>query len=124
MEQPEDVDYFRLDVTQAGHLTVETTGEKDTVGVFQSAQGRILAEDDDAGTEINFRIVRDVTPGTYYVEVAGYNRKATGDYTLRLAFTPAETAPDPGSTKRGDRRATLLNLSPWQAWVHLYCLKD
>ena len=25
---------------------------------------------------------------------------------------------------RGDRRATLLNLSPWQAWVHLYCLKD
>ena len=27
-------------------------------------------------------------------------------------------------TERGDRRATLLNLSPWQAWVHLYCLKD
>ena len=31
---------------------------------------------------------------------------------------------DPGNTERGDRRATLLNLSPWQAWVHLYCLKD
>ena len=27
-------------------------------------------------------------------------------------------------TELGDRRATLLNLSPWQAWVHLYCLKD
>ena len=25
---------------------------------------------------------------------------------------------------RGSLRATLLNLSPWQAWVHLYCLKD
>ncbi len=25
---------------------------------------------------------------------------------------------------RGALRATLLNLSPWQAWVHLYCLKD
>ncbi len=31
---------------------------------------------------------------------------------------------DPDNTERGDRRATLLNLSPWQAWVHLYCLKD
>ena len=26
--------------------------------------------------------------------------------------------------ERGSLRATLLNLSPWQAWVHLYCLKD
>ena len=26
--------------------------------------------------------------------------------------------------ERGALRATLLNLSPWQAWVHLYCLKD
>ena len=31
---------------------------------------------------------------------------------------------DPDNTERGNRRATLLNLSPWQAWVHLYCLKD
>ena len=26
--------------------------------------------------------------------------------------------------RRGSLQATLLNLSPWQAWVHLYCLKD
>ena len=31
---------------------------------------------------------------------------------------------DPDNTERGDRRATLPNLSPWRAWVHLYCLKD
>ena len=121
LEQAGDVDYFRVDVTQAGRLTVETTGETDTFGVFQSAQGQSLAEDDDAGTETNFRIVREVTPGTYYVEVTGYNRTATGAYTLRIAFTPAEGR---GNTEQGDRRATLLNLSPWQAWVHLYCLKD
>ena len=121
LEQPGDVDYFRVDVTQAGRLTVETTGGTDTAGVFQSAQGRSLAEDDDAGTGNNFRIARDVTPGRYYVAVRGASRSATGAYTLRLAFTPAE---DQGNTERGDRRATLLNLSPWQAWVHLYCLKD
>ena len=33
-------------------------------------------------------------------------------------------AAEHGNIERGDRRATLLNLSPGQAWVHLYCLKD
>ena len=121
LERAGDVDYFCVEVARAGRLTVDTSGETDTFGVFQSAQGRILAEDDDAGAGTNFRIARDVSPGTYYVEVTGYDRTATGAYTLRIAFTPAEGH---GNTERGDRRATLLNLSPWQAWVHLYCLKD
>lgn len=37
---------------------------------------------------------------------------ATGPYTLHVALTTSE------------RVATLLNLSPWQSWVHFYCLKD
>ena len=45
-----------------------------------------------------------------------------GDYEIYVI--PYGPAVDPGNTERGDRRATLLNLSPWQAWVHLYCLKD
>ena len=43
---------------------------------------------------------------------------ADGD-TATLAFLLTIT--DRG---RGPLRATLLNLSSWQAWVHLYCLKD
>ena len=39
----------------------------------------------------------------------------------RIRIIPLTDGPP---TERGDRRATLLNLSPWQAWVHLYCLKD
>ena len=37
---------------------------------------------------------------------------ATGPYTLHVGLTTNE------------RVATLLNLSPWQSWIHFYCLKD
>lgn len=37
---------------------------------------------------------------------------ATGPYTLHLGLTTSA------------RVATLLNLSPWQSWIHFYCLKD
>ena len=50
-------------------------------------------------------------------DAAGYN--AAGYNMNRIRIIPLTT-----EAARGDRRATLLNLSPWQAWVHLYCLKD
>lgn len=42
----------------------------------------------------------------------GGAERATGPYTLHVGLTTSE------------RVATLLNLSPWQSWVHFYCLKD
>ena len=46
-----------------------------------------------------------------------------GDPTLVPVTEPArpDVSGEPGERRR---RATLSNLSPWQAWVHLYCLKD
>ena len=99
LEQPGDMDYFRVDVPRAGRLIVETIGATDTFGVFQSAQGRSIAENDDAGTGNNFRIVRDVASGTYYVAVRGASRSETGAYTLRVGFTAGETSTDHGNTR-------------------------
>ena len=100
-----DVDYFQIDVTEPGRLTVETTGTTDTVGYLQGAQGQTLAGDDNAGAETNFRIGRDVTPGTYYVAVVGGDgRTATGGYTLEVRFT-ASGAGDGGiAADHGDTR--------------------
>lgn len=42
----------------------------------------------------------------------GGAERATGPYTLHVGLTTSE------------RVATLLNLSPWRAWIHFYCLKD
>ena len=97
-----DVDYFQIDVTEPGRLTVETTGATDTVGYLQGAQGQTLAGDDDAGAETNFRIGRDVTPGRYYVAVVGGDgRTATGPYTLDVRLTAGGGAvpADHGNTR-------------------------
>lgn len=59
-----DVDYFRVRVTQAGTLTVETTGSMDTVGTLWQGDEEIMT-DDDGGDGHNFRLVVPVDAGTY-----------------------------------------------------------
>ena len=107
LEQDGDVDYFRVTVTQAGTLTLETSGTTDTHGSLLSATGTTLAENDDAGTDDNFRIVHQVTAGTYYVAVRGYDANETGAYTLQTGFTTARSD-DHGDTLG---RATRVGLN-------------
>ena len=82
-----DIDYFRLEATSAGALTVETTGNTDTYGYLEDSSGAELARNDDSGVGTNFRIVRDVTAGTYYIRVKGYGSRTTGSYTLNARFS-------------------------------------
>jgi len=79
-----DVDYFRVRVTQAGTLTVETTGSMDTVGTLWQGDEEIMT-DDDGGDGHNFRLVAPVAAGTYVVAVRGYGA-STGQYTLNVNF--------------------------------------
>ena len=100
-----DVDYFQIDVTETGRLTVETTGTTDTVGYLQGAQGQTLARDDDAGAETNFQIGWDATPGTYYVAVVGGDgRTATGGYTLEVRFAASGEGDGSIAADHGDTR--------------------
>ena len=113
LERAGDVDYFRFEVAQAGSLTVETTGATNTVGYLGGATGGWLSQDDDAGADGNFRIVRQVTAGTYYVAVVGATgRTATGAYTLAVRFTSGGggggRADDHGNT-RGQATRVGLN---------------
>ena len=87
LEANGDTDYFRLSVPRSGTLTVETTGSTDTDGGLYTAAGSSLASDDDSGSGLNFRIVRQASAGTYYVKVGGYADNTTGSYTLRVRFT-------------------------------------
>ena len=80
-----------------------------------------------------------VPAGPRYVTVHG-SHEVLND--CRLGFRPASECslafrirvwmgdapldpgdPEPPTPEPGERQATLLNLSPWQAWVHLYCQK-
>ena len=141
-----DTDFFRVDVVQPGTLTIYSTGEfiggdphpqTKIEGRVMEGWGRNNEIADDIGSYDgrNFYIQSEVNPGTHLFLIRGssfYNAAglvAHGTffyhYTLHVEFsaTDAQT-PDEPPIVRGDRRATLLNLSPWQAWVHLYCQKD
>ena len=96
-----DIDYFRVQVTASGQLTLETTGSLDTVGRLENSSGSTLASNDDSGVGSNFRIVRDVTAGTYYIRVTGYRSK-TGSYTLQASMGSADD--------HGNTRATATSL--------------
>ena len=119
LEQAGEVDYFRVEVEEAGTLTVEATGAAAPVTYFgagdepllhqsaaQSASGRSREEPRGAAWP--------VTAGTYHVAVVGgAARIQTGAYTVAVRFTAASEV--------GPLQATLPNLSPAQAWVHFYC---
>ena len=81
-----DVDYFRVQVSRSGTLTVYTTGSTDTYGTLQSSSGTTLETDDDDGSGTNFSIARSVSAGTYYIAVRGYSSSETGSYTVHASF--------------------------------------
>lgn len=89
-----DLDVFRINVTQAGQLTVRSTGGNDLVGALLNSSGEGLVAVDDVETANNefgftFRIT---TPGTYYVSVGHWAPGATsGDYQVSASFSSATT---------------------------------
>ena len=100
-----DTDWFRFEVAASGEATAETTGGLDTVGALYSANGALLAFDDDSGAGENFRIQRQLDAGTYYVEVESFGNN-TGSYALRLGFE----ASDDGTTATVPAGEHLRNL--------------
>ena len=101
----DDVDYFRVTLSQRGLLHVETTGSTDTKGALLNASGRWLAIDDDSSPNgYNFRIRRTLSAGTYYIRVYGAFTSTTGSYTLQVRFRAS--GPTGGSDDHGGTRQT------------------
>ncbi len=89
-----DVDYFRVQVSEAGELTVQTTGRLDTKGQLEDSAGAVLARDDDGGDGYNFRITHAVSAGTYYLKVEGFDASTTGSYTVHASGPGGGSSPD------------------------------
>ena len=80
-----DVDWFKLDLTglaAATDVIIRTEGPVDTIGRLLDSDGAELADNDDGGVGRNFLIGASLTPGVYYVEVAGYHDGTTGPYRV------------------------------------------
>ena len=81
-----DRDWFRLNVGTATELVVYTTGDADTRGYLRNSDNSTRVSNDDSDHDdatLNFKIIRAVGAGTWYLEVRGFSR-IDGDYVLRV----------------------------------------
>ena len=85
LEASGDTDYFRVVLDLPTSITVETTGGADTYGTLFDGNEETLVEDDDSGTNLNFRIETDAAAGEYYIEVRGFAASTRGRYELSVS---------------------------------------
>ena len=83
----DDADLFKIVVDQAGTLTVNSAGPTDLTGTLETAEGAVIATDDDGGPWYNFRIEKSVSPGTYYLRVT-HCCAGAGQYRLSSRLVP------------------------------------
>ena len=89
-----DVDWFRLTIGTATELVVYTTGDADTRGYLRNSDDSTSVSNDDSDHDdatLNFKIIRAVGTGTWYLEVADVSRIG-GDYVLRVESRTESTA--------------------------------
>ncbi|MGI9077012.1 MAG: pre-peptidase C-terminal domain-containing protein [Gemmatimonadaceae bacterium] len=86
--KPGEEDLFTFKAAKAGRFTVETEGSTDVVMALYGPNGKTqrIAQDDDSGVDSNAKIVADLAPGTYYVQVRHYNSaNGKGKYGVKVA---------------------------------------
>ncbi len=76
----DDADLFRFRLLDYRTLVIASEGDADTYGELYDRNGQRLAGSGDGGEGENFRLVRTLGPGVYFVRVEG--RDSTGAYRL------------------------------------------
>lgn len=84
-ELPDEIDWFKIVLTQGRNVTIETFGGTDTYLYLYSDQGETLAESDDDGTDYNGKITRFLPRGTYYFTVEPYSRDGNLAYEVSVS---------------------------------------
>ncbi|MDH4274049.1 MAG: DUF1566 domain-containing protein, partial [Gammaproteobacteria bacterium] len=99
-ETSNDIDYFRLDITQPAMLDIGTTGAMNTYIYLFDAAGNLLYQNDDGGGTwgVNGHLTYGITePGAYYLSVQKSN-SLIGPYTVVNSLT-ALPVDDYGNTR-------------------------
>lgn len=80
-------DLFKFTATQEGQHTIETDGQTDVVMKLfgPNNETALIEEDDDGGLGRNSKIVADLIPGDYLVQIRHYNSsEGTGQYSISV----------------------------------------
>ncbi len=86
--QPGEEDLFTFTATSEDRHTIETNGQTDVVMKLfgPDSQTNLIAEDDDGGSGRNSRIVEDLIPGQYLVQIRHFNTAGgTGSYSISVS---------------------------------------
>ena len=129
MNSDGDADWFRFVVTTAGQWTIASFDPAPGAGTDVKAEmyaadgATVLATSDDVSdTDLNFRMIRTMAPGTYYLRVTGVNG-ATGRYGVRSSFLLPDDFGDSSSTASDlaiiGTRTGLLGVLNDQDWFRL-----
>lgn len=89
-----DEDWFSVEITEPGNLTVVSESTIDTVGLLFDSEGNQLAIDDDGNDNSDFRIEFEVRPGIYLVQVRGFSSGTSGVFDLRTSFEATSSLTD------------------------------
>jgi hypothetical protein len=81
----DDDDYFTFVLSSVKTVVIESSGSVNTFGSLYDADGILIANSDDDGDGDNFRLVRSLTAGRYFVRVEGVSG-AEGSYDLDLGL--------------------------------------
>jgi hypothetical protein len=82
---PGEEDLFAFSADRTDRYTIETGGQTDVVMKLfgPDSPTALIAEDDDGGTGQNSKIVADLVPGRYFVQIRHYNKQGgTGAYSI------------------------------------------
>lgn len=101
LDSSSDMDYYRISVSTGGSYTLSTTGSTDTRGRLYNSGQTSIEGDDDSGSGNNFSITRNLTTGTYYIRVSGYNG-ATGAYTIVISRNSSNGSGDYSGSEGSD----------------------
>ena len=104
IEDDEDEDYFKLQLTAETDVVFHSSGPTDTIGRLDNSSGTMLAENDDGYLPIgslNFLVRQTLSAGVYYLRVRGWFG-STGPYNVQ-----AEAITEPGSTTADAFELTL-----------------
>ncbi len=118
-----DKDLYLFNIEESGtlyiHSTPPSTGTTDVYGTLYGPDGTLIAEDDDSGEGVNFRIAARVAPGLHLLEVTGQNRQTAGSYGLVVNFVsgpgpepPTDPTPPTDPPPTTDANGILGNPPP------------
>ncbi len=76
--------YFGFRIDEPGLYAIYSGGRLDTYGTLLDELCRELESNDDGADGINFRILRELEPGTYYLAVRAAGVGAVGDFSVKV----------------------------------------